>query len=372
MVKSVDMADLKIQEKISEIEKEIRETPYHKGTEHHIGLLRAKLAKLRESFYEGGVSGGGGRGFGIRKQGDATIALIGPPSVGKSTLLNIFANTASPVGSYDFTTTQVIPGMMVLNGARIQLFDLPGLIDEGSLGKGGGKMILSAARTTDLFLLVTDKENFSRFKKITKELFRAGFRLNQTPPKIEIKKTYRGSVKIIDPFRSFSDQTVRSIVEEFGYKNAEVVFREPIKDSGLLIDVLSKNRRYLPAITVINKSEDLSERDRINMSKDLNNPLFISAHKGEGIENLRERIWDKLDFVRIYLKKDEKQNPEADPLIIKKGIGIRKMVEKINSDWIDLVSGALVWGKKVKFPGQKVSLNYHPVDGDIIYLIKRF
>lgn len=366
------MIDPKIQEKISEIEKEIRETPYHKGTEHHIGLLRAKLAKLRESFYEGGTSGGGGRGFGVRKQGDATVALVGPPSVGKSTLLNMFANTASPVGSYDFTTTRVIPGMMALNGARIQLFDLPGLIDEGSLGKGGGRRILSAARTTDLFLLVTDKENFSRFQKITKELSRAGFRLNQVPPKIEIKKTYRGSVKIIDPFRSFLNETVRKIVEEFGYKNAEVVFREPISDLGLLIDALSKNRKYLPAITVINKSEDLKEADRKYITKVIGNPVFVSAHKGEGIEDLRERIWDNLDFIRIYLKKDEKQKPEKDPLIIKKGIGIRKMVEKINSDWTELVTGALVWGKKVKFPGQKVSLNYHPEDGDIIYLIRRF
>ena len=371
------MADIKLQEKISEIEKEIRETPCHKGTEHHIGLLRARLAKLRTDYYQTASSGGGGgRGYAVRKQGDATVAIVGPPSVGKSTLLNLFANTSSLVGSYDFTTTQVVPGMMNLNGARIQFFDLPGLIDEGSLGKGGGKKILSVARVADLFLLITDKDNFPKFIKILNELFKAGFRLNMPIPKIGIRKTLRGSVRLVDPFSSFPKEMIRKIAEEFGYKNAEIVFKEKITNLGMVIDAFLSNRRYLPAVFVINKSETLSEKAKIALLKDSpfkeDNLVFISAHENLGIDQLKELLWQKLEFARVYLKKGENLVPDNKPLIISKGTSIAKMIGKINSDWEGLVTSALVWGKKVKFSGQKVSLNYQPEDEDIVYLIKKF
>ena len=75
-------------QKIAEIEYEMSRTQKHKGTEQHLGLLKAKLAKLKRELIEPSRSGGGGQeGFDVKASGDARVGLIGFPSVGKSTLL---------------------------------------------------------------------------------------------------------------------------------------------------------------------------------------------------------------------------------------------------------------------------------------------
>ena len=78
-----------ILEKISEIEREIGRTQKNKATEYHLGTLKAKLAKYRAQLLEPtGKKGEKGEGSDVLKSGDARVAMIGFPSVGKSSLLN--------------------------------------------------------------------------------------------------------------------------------------------------------------------------------------------------------------------------------------------------------------------------------------------
>lgn len=77
-----------IQERIKEIQDEMKRTQKNKATEGHLGSLKAKLAKLRTEMLQSDKSaGGGGEGFDVAKSGDGRVALIGFPSVGKSTML---------------------------------------------------------------------------------------------------------------------------------------------------------------------------------------------------------------------------------------------------------------------------------------------
>lgn len=117
-----------ILEKIAEIEAEMARTQKNKATEYHLGLLRGKLAKLRTQLLEGQKSSGGSHsGFEVGRFGDARVAIMGFPSVGKSSLLAELTGVKSEVAAYEFTTLTCIPGVIYHNDAKIQLLDLPGI-----------------------------------------------------------------------------------------------------------------------------------------------------------------------------------------------------------------------------------------------------
>ena len=130
-----------IVEKIKDIEKEISRTQINKATMSHLCTLRAKLAKYRTELLNPPKAGGAGEGagFDVEKVGDARVALIGFPSVGKSTILSTFTTTKSEAAAYEFTTLTCIPGIIHHKDTRIQLLDLPGIIEGASEGKGRGR-----------------------------------------------------------------------------------------------------------------------------------------------------------------------------------------------------------------------------------------
>ena len=80
-------------------------------------------------------------GFEVSKSGDARVGLVGFPSVGKSTLLSKLTGTDSEAAAYEFTTLTCIPGNVYLNGTKIQLLDLPGIIEGAAHGKGRGRQV---------------------------------------------------------------------------------------------------------------------------------------------------------------------------------------------------------------------------------------
>mmetsp|Transcript_25041 Transcript_25041/g.63043 ORF Transcript_25041/g.63043 Transcript_25041/m.63043 type:complete len:153 (-) Transcript_25041:1050-1508(-) len=132
-----------ILEKIKDIELEMSRTQKNKATEYHLGQLKAKLAKLRTELQAPSKSGGPGEGFDVQKYGDGRVALIGFPSVGKSTLLTQLTGTKSESAAYEFTTLTCIPGVIHYNDAKIQLLDLPGIIEGAAAGKGRGRQVRS-------------------------------------------------------------------------------------------------------------------------------------------------------------------------------------------------------------------------------------
>ncbi|RLC35319.1 GTP-binding protein [Candidatus Shapirobacteria bacterium] len=348
-----------IKMRIKRVEKEIRDTPYDKASEHHHGRLKAKLSKLRaELDGVGSRGGGGGGGYAIKHSGDATVVLVGLPSVGKSTLLNQLTNAESKVGNYDFTTLGVVPGMMEYKGVRVQILDLPGLIEGAFKDKGFGKRVLSVIRASDLVVLMTDVERRDWLEKMRREIEKGGIRLNQSKPKIRIRKMHRGAIQVVNPYGGLTKEVVISVVKEMGYSNAVVSFEEKIKDVDKLIDALTKSRRYLPMVEVINKIDKSGSKSRND--KEI---VFLSAQEGVGLDLLREKIWLGLGLIRVYLRREKNRSGDRkNPLIMKRGKNLADVLNEISTEMRQDVKRALIWGKGARFPGQEVSLRKEVFD----------
>ncbi|XP_070249100.1 developmentally-regulated GTP-binding protein 2 isoform X2 [Myotis yumanensis] len=269
-----------ILEKISEIEKEIARTQKNKATEYHLGLLKAKLAKYRAQLLEPSKSASSkGEGFDVMKSGDARVALIGFPSVGKSTFLSLMTSTASEAASYEFTTLTCIPGVIEYKGANIQLLDLPGIIEGAAQGKGRGRQVIAVARTADVVIMMLDatKGEVQR-SLLEKELESVGIRLNKHKPNIYFKPKKGGGISFNSTvtLTQCSEKLVQLILHEYKIFNAEVLFREDCSPDEF-IDVIVGNRVYMPCLYVYNKIDQISMEEVDRLARKPNSVVIREA-----------------------------------------------------------------------------------------------
>lgn len=372
-----------IPEKIKEIQDQIHRTQINKATEFHIGLLKAKIARLKREMQEnvhGRTMHGGGEniGFDVRKAGDATVVLIGLPSVGKSTLLNSLTNAKSRVASYQFTTLTAVPGMLHYRGAKIQVLDLPGIIEGASGGKGFGKRVLSVARSADLVLIVLDVFQPHHLSVLKKELAEGGIRLDEQPPNILIEKTSTGGISVNAqvPIKA-SERLIKEIMRLYGLHNGRLIIREPNLTDDQLIDVLNGNRIYVPSVIVLNKIDLVNAsfvqeiKSKIAGNNNNNNYFIaVSADSGINIDVLKEAIYQRLGFIRVYMRPKGGETDFKEPLIIKNGATVQDVCNKIHRNMAKNFRYGLVWGKSAKFAGQKVGLDHKLADEDVLTIVK--
>ncbi len=360
-----------IEEENERLEEEIRKTPHNKATEGHIGRLRAKIASLRLEREKRSKGGGAGLGYAVRKSGHATVALVGFPSVGKSTLLTRLTGAESEAAAYEFTTTTIIPGMLPWRGANIQILDMPGLVAGAAHGRGRGREVISVARSSDLLLFIIDGEHLE-VRGLVKELENAAIRIDRAPPAISYTKAEKGGVHVESTVKltRVTPKLVTDIAREFGIHNALLVLRQ---DATLddVIDALAGNRVYLPSLWVVNKADLLDAAARKKVAQKLA-PFkvhFVSATTGEGVEELKDAIGYALAFIRIYLKPQGKEADMTEPLILRRGSTIRDLLQRLPHSLASTFGSALVWGKSAKFPGQRVSREHQLDDMDVVTIV---
>ncbi|MFP4116466.1 MAG: OBG GTPase family GTP-binding protein [Candidatus Aenigmatarchaeota archaeon] len=358
-----------LEDDIEKTKEKLRDTPVNKSTETERGRLKAKIARLKEEKEQKQKeSQASGQGYAVKQRGDATVSLVGPPSVGKSTLLNKLTNADSEVAGYEFTTLEVIPGMMEYKGANIQILDVPGLISGAAEDKGGGKQVLSVVRSSDMVVLVADSENINRIKDMREELYGSGIRLNEKPPNMDVFERGEGGIEISTTEDvDLEEETMKEVLKDHGFVNCKVVVREDLSLDEF-IDGLMNNRVYMPGIVCLNKTDEIDDERLAKMKEERQDWVFVSAEESENLGEFKKRLWEGLGMMRIYMKKRGKEPDREEPLIVKRKSTVEDIMESLDKKFSKDLKYAKIWGGSAKFPGQKVGEDHRLRDEDVVEL----
>jgi small GTP-binding protein len=368
-----------IADQIKEIEAEIFKTQKNKATEFHIGKLKAKIAALRaQQEKQASMGGGGGLSFAVKKSGNATVGLVGLPSVGKSTILNaLTGQETSAMAAYEFTTLTVIPGMVHHRGADIQVLDMPGIIAGAHLNKGRGREVIAAARNSDMILVTLDcTKAYDHLPIVLRELEQSAIRLNRRPKDIAVYYTDRGGVdvQITKKQSHLTAEEIADLIKQFKVNNANVVVRDDITPDDL-VDHMAGNRVYIPAVALVNKVDLAGEEKYKEIEAWLKSQGFpaipLAAAKGWGIDRAKDFIFDNLHFIRVHLKPRGGEADMVEPLIVKSDTDVGQVCDILHREFRKKFRYANVWGKSAKFPGQTVGIEHKLKDGDIVTIVTR-
>lgn len=362
------------QDKIKDIEHEMSKTQRNKATMAHLGLLKARLAKLKRELITPKSGGGGpGEGFDVKRTGDSRVGLVGFPSVGKSTLLTKLTGTFSLSAEYEFTTLTTVPGIIRYKGAKIQLLDLPGIIEGAKDGKGRGRQVIAVARTCNLILIVLDvmKPLFHK-KIIEKELEGFGIRLNKQPPDIVFKRKDKGGLNITYSVQQneLDEETIRAVCKEYRIMSADIRFNCDASTEQF-IDIIEGNRVYTPCLYVLNKIDQITVQE-LDVLYQMPHVVPISSHHNWNLDELLDRTWERLDFVRIYTKPPGQLPDYNEPVVLRRNARtVGDFCNHIHKALLAEFKIAIVWGSSVKFNPQRVGRDHVLEDEDVVQIVKK-
>jgi ribosome-interacting GTPase 1 len=95
--------------------------------------------------------------------------------------------------------------------------------------------------------------------------------------------------------------------------------------------------------------------------------LPVSSTAGDGLEDLRKRIFAYLDVIRVYSKAPGKKPEHDAPFVLKRGSTVHDMARAVHMDFAEKLAYARLW-RGVEYTGQMITRDFALEDEDVCEL----
>ena len=307
------------EEKLAALKKMWVILPKHKASEKVQAALKTKISEVSDEIehIKSGPKKQSPTSFKIPKQGAGQIIFLGPPNAGKSRLLTRLTKATPEVAPYPFTTREPIPGMMEWEDVRIQLIDLP---------------------------------------PITAEFYE--------PYHTDFTRSADAAILMLDLGDDDGPFVVETVIERLReHKRILTGSKAEGHDDPTVY--------HLKTLLVANKIDADGASDRLDIVKEMFGNRFpmqvISTERGDGIEELRTKLFELLGVIRVYGKHPGKPADYTAPFTILIGGTVMDFAERVHADFAEGMKSAKVWGSAA-FDGQTVKRDHVLRDKDVVEL----
>jgi ribosome-interacting GTPase 1 len=307
------------QEKLSFLEEMMATIPKHKGTEKMQAMLKTKMAKLKAAMQARPAAARHGPSFHIEKSGAGQVVVIGPPNSGKSRLVASLTGAQPEVGDYPYTTRFPAPFMMKFENIKVQLVDTPPIAPE----------------------------------EVETEL-------------AELVKTANGVLLVLD----LADQEAPSVLETLLSKLKERRLELAGENASQPPEAGRIVKRTLIAA---NKCDGPQAEENLAFLREYFGQGYtffpVSAARGDGLEELKKKIFLLLDVIRAYSKVPGKKADLNDPFALKRGTTVIDLARAVHKDFFEKFKYARIWRKgSLALQGQMINRDFVLEDEDVVEL----